>query len=157
MLSTQSEMLRERKGKAKAAAGRDLEANLCVKCNGLCCRHVAVPIDTPETAGDFDDIRWYLAHERVTVFIEDGDWYIQFKSKCRYLSRQMKCDIYPSRPKICRGYSNGDCEFSGDDAPEDMKFSKPDDIEDYAKEYLRKKYRPAKTRTKRGKSRKGSR
>ena len=57
---------------------------LCDKCTGLCCRYFALPIETPEDREDYDDIRWYLCHEGVTVFVEDGDWYINVKNKCRH-------------------------------------------------------------------------
>jgi hypothetical protein len=46
----------------------------CSKCTGLCCRYFALPIETPDDKEDYDDIRWYLCHEDVTVFVEDGDW-----------------------------------------------------------------------------------
>ena len=36
----------------------------CTKCTGLCCRYFALPIDTPEEWDDYDDIRWYLCHEK---------------------------------------------------------------------------------------------
>ena len=49
---------------------------LCDKCTGLCCKYFALPIETPEDKEDYDDIRWYLCHKNVTVFVEDGDWYI---------------------------------------------------------------------------------
>ena len=44
--------------------------SLCNKCSGLCCRYFALPIDNPTTAKDYDDIRWYLCHENVVIFIE---------------------------------------------------------------------------------------
>ena len=55
---------------------------LCEKCVGLCCRYLALPIDTPKTKGDFDDVRWYLAHEGISVFVEEGDWYINIANRC---------------------------------------------------------------------------
>ncbi len=122
--------------------GKRLEGkddNPCLRCKAICCRYVALPIDTPETKGDFDDIRWYIAHRGVWVFVEDGDWYICFQSKCRYLDGDNKCTIYDRRPRICRGYKTNNCEFTGEGEAYDMKFKKPEDIEEYAKEYLKKK------------------
>ena len=55
--------------------------SLCDKCTGLCCRYMALPIETPEDREDYDDIRWYLCHEDVAVFVEDGEWYINVKNK----------------------------------------------------------------------------
>ncbi len=73
------------------------------------------------------------------MFVEDGDWYICFQSKCRYLDGDNKCTIYDRRPRICRGYKTNNCEFTGEGEAYDMKFKKPEDIEEYAKEYLKKK------------------
>ncbi|MEL7238972.1 MAG: YkgJ family cysteine cluster protein, partial [Planctomycetota bacterium] len=49
---------------------------LCERCSALCCRQIALPLDNPEDAEDFDNIRWYLMHENVHVFVEDEQWYI---------------------------------------------------------------------------------
>jgi len=122
-------------------AGRVSKSNPCSSCSAICCRYIALPIDKPQTAGDFDDIRWYLAHEKVSVFVDDGDWYISFTSRCRYLTKDLRCRIYADRPRICRNYKTKDCEFIGEGDAYDMIFNKPEDIEQYAKEFLRKKYR----------------
>ena len=88
------------------------KTNPCDKCNGACCRYLALPIETPEDKEDYDDIRWYLCHEGITVFVEDGDWYINIENKCRHLREtDYKCDIYETRPKICRGYSADKCDL----------------------------------------------
>ncbi|MBP7745271.1 MAG: YkgJ family cysteine cluster protein [Phycisphaerae bacterium] len=88
---------------------------LCEHCTAACCRYIALPIDTPEDEADFDDIRWFLIHERVSVFVEDGDWYISLESPCRHLQPDHRCGIYETRPKICRSYSADDCDYhSGD-------------------------------------------
>ena len=84
----------------------------CNKCAGLCCRYFALPIETPDEKSDYDDIRWYLCHKSTTVFVEDGDWYINIKNKCKHLSeKEHKCKIYNTRPKICRGYKTADCDL----------------------------------------------
>ena len=83
----------------------------CDDCSGLCCRYFALPIETPEDKGDYDDIRWYLCHKDITVFVEDGDWYINIKNKCKHLTKDNKCDIYNKRPRICRGYKHSTCDF----------------------------------------------
>jgi len=64
---------------------------------------LTVPLETPEDWADFDDIRWYLAHERVSVFVWQGDWYLRVHNKCRYLSRTDRvCQIHRKKPSICR-------------------------------------------------------
>ena len=108
--------------------------SLCDKCTGLCCRYFALPIETPEDWDDFDDIRWYLCHEAVTVFVEDGDWYLNVKNKCLHLSdKDYKCQIYPLRPKICRGYKTDDCDFTGADYNYEMHFTSAQQMEEYMK------------------------
>ena len=84
----------------------------CDRCTGLCCRYFALPIETPQTRADYDDIRWFLCHKGVSVFVEDGDWYIQIKNKCRYLSeKDRRCRIYEKRPRICRQYRHSTCDL----------------------------------------------
>jgi len=62
-----------------------------------------VPLETPEDWADFDDIRWYLAHERVSVFVWKGSWYLRVHNKCRHLSRtNQACQIHRTKPAICR-------------------------------------------------------
>ena len=49
---------------------------LCEYCTAKCCRYFALPIETPEDFDDFEFIRWFLLHDRATVFKEDDDWYL---------------------------------------------------------------------------------
>ncbi len=44
---------------------------LCSYCTAKCCRYFALPIETPDSVQDLDFIRWYLLHDRASVFIED--------------------------------------------------------------------------------------
>ena len=72
---------------------------LCQKCAGLCCRYIALPIDEPEDFDEFEDVRWYLAHEGISVFVEDDQWYINMASRCRFLGKDNLCGIYEDRPR----------------------------------------------------------
>ena len=108
--------------------------DLCRKCTGLCCRYFAHPIEDPEDWDDYDDIRWYLCHEDVTVFLEDGDWYINIKNKCNHLSeKDHKCLIYDKRPKICRGYKTEDCDYTGYNYDYELHFQNDHQMEEYMK------------------------
>ncbi len=122
----------------------------CSKCNALCCKYVALQIDNPETPGDFDDIRWYISHKNVYVFVENGDWFICFLSRCKFLTKDNKCAIYENRPRICRNYKTTNCEFTGEEEAYDLKFTKPEQIQEYAKKYLREKYSKRRKRKKKG-------
>jgi uncharacterized protein len=84
----------------------------CSTCNGLCCRHIAMHLDTPKTKTDWDNLRWYLLHEKVRVGVDhDKNWLIEFLSSCRYLRPDHKCGIYEKRPRICKIFPGSDtCE-----------------------------------------------
>jgi Fe-S-cluster containining protein len=106
--------------------------NQCEKCRGLCCRYFALPIEDPEDWDDYDDIRWYLCHEDVTVFLEDGDWYLNIKNKCKFLSEDdYKCEKYDMRPRICRGYRTKDCDFTSNEYNYELHFKNDKQMEEY--------------------------
>jgi len=110
-------------------------SSLCEQCAGACCRYLAIEIDKPTCADDYDDIRWYLMHEGYSVFVEDGDWYLQGQSRCKNLGPDNRCLIYDTRPKICRNYGAGDCDYSEADPGYDHLFTHVSQIEEY---YLKK-------------------
>jgi len=106
----------------------------CDKCTGLCCRYFALPIETPEDKGDYDDIRWFLCHKDITVFVEKGDWYINIKNKCRHLSeKDNHCRIYPKRPRICRQYRHADCDYVEGEYDYELHFTDDKQMEEYIK------------------------
>jgi Fe-S-cluster containining protein len=73
-----------------------------------------LPIDTPTTWDDFDSVRWYLAHGNTLVYVHEGTWYLLVMSKCHYLMRDNRCQIYLNRPRICREYTTDECEYDTD-------------------------------------------
>lgn len=106
----------------------------CERCTGRCCGYFAQPIETPEDWDDFDDIRWYLCHEHVSVFVEDGDWYLNVENKCRYLSEEdYRCHNYELRPKICRDYDTDGCDLTGDGYDYELHFLDDKQMEEYMK------------------------
>ena len=106
----------------------------CEACNGKCCRYVAVEIDTPETKEDFDDIKWFVSHKNVNVYVdEDGDWHVEFITPCEFLGEGNKCMNYKNRPKICRDYDHEECTFHNN-YEEKHTFRNLKEIEDYIKE-----------------------
>jgi Fe-S-cluster containining protein len=110
------------------------EKVLCDDCTGLCCRYFALPIETPEDRGDYNDIRWYLCHKNITVFVEDGDWYINIKNKCKHLSEKDKrCRIYPKRPRICRQYRHRTCDLVEGEYDYELHFTTDKQMEEYIK------------------------
>lgn len=84
---------------------------LCDYCTGKCCRYFSLPIDNPTTWDDYDSIRWYLAHGQTLVYVDKSQWYLLVMTRCKYLTEDDRCGIYFNRPKICREYTTGDCEY----------------------------------------------
>lgn len=109
--------------------------NLCDHCTAKCCRYFALPIDTPTDRDDFEHLRWYMLHGRVSLFVEDETWYLMVHSDCQALRDDNLCGIYEERPGICRKYSTDDCEYD-DDAVYDRFFETPDQIWEYAQAVL---------------------
>lgn len=113
---------------------------LCQHCTGKCCRYFALPIETPESWSDFDHMRWYMMHGRVSIFVDDGNWYIMIFADCQHLQEDNFCGAYETRPEICRTYTTDECEYDND-APHDQLFETPTQIWEYAQAVL-----PAKPR-----------
>ena len=104
---------------------------LCEFCDAKCCRYFALPIDKPSTFEEFDYVRWYLLHERASVFVEDGDWFLLVHTPCKELGPDNRCRIYETRPQICREYSTTRCEYD-DLFVFEQYFETPEQVEEYA-------------------------
>jgi len=125
---------------------------LCEHCTGLCCKYIALPIEEPTTRRDFDDLRWYVMHEGISVFKEDGDWFIQIATRCENLQADNRCGIYETRPAICREYKAGDCDYPGGEYDYACLLTTPEQVEAYADSKVKRRGKGAKTATS-GKSR----
>ena len=108
---------------------------LCEFCTAKCCRYFALPLDDPENWKDFENIRWFLLHDRAAVFVEDGTWYILVHTACRHLRPDNLCGIYHTRPDICRSYSTKNCEYE-DDWVYDHYWELPEQVAEYAEAVL---------------------
>lgn len=110
----------------------------CNHCVGKCCRYFTVPIKTPRTKADFDELRWYLAHRQTVIFTETETrngkkrtrWNLVVWTECQYLLPDQRCGIYDTRPQVCRDYKAEDCEY---DTPWvfEQSFETPDSIMAY--------------------------
>jgi Fe-S-cluster containining protein len=112
--------------------------SLCEFCTAKCCHYFALPIDPPTTSEEFDFIRWYLLHDRATVFTEDGDWYLLVHTTCKHLLPDNRCGIYETRPQICRDYSTDNCEYD-DEWTYERYLETPEQVEEYREAVLQKK------------------
>lgn len=76
----------------------------CHLCTARCCKYFALEIDTPKDREDYDFIRWYLMHQHVVVWRDEGDWYLEVRTPCKNLLPDNKCAVYDTRPQVCREY-----------------------------------------------------
>ena len=83
----------------------------CLSC-GLCCGYVAVEIESPNTVLGATEILWYLYHQNVSIYADDGEWMVQFETRCQHLMDDRRCAIYEQRPPICRNYDETACEVN---------------------------------------------
>ncbi len=111
---------------------------LCDYCTAKCCKYFALPMEKPKTRKDFDYIRWFLLHDRATVFIEGKTWYLLVHTDCKHLQSDNRCGIYETRPRICREYSTKDCEYD-DSFVYDHYFETSEQVEEYMEAVLQKK------------------
>jgi hypothetical protein len=118
---------------------RPAELVPCTSC-GKCCTYVAVGINAPTTPRTATDVLWYLYHENVSVYRDNGgEWAVMFDARCRHLQDDLLCAVYADRPHICRAFDNTGCEVN---APGGMTiFRQPGEFLDYLKAKRPKVYR----------------
>jgi Fe-S-cluster containining protein len=116
-------------------------ASLCDHCTGKCCRYLTVPLDPPAKWDDYDAIRWYLAHGGTLVYVESDKWYLVVMTRCKYLTRENRCQVYLTRPKVCQKYTTDECEYDTDWTFEKV-FETPEQMWEYAEAVLPPRRRP---------------
>ena len=112
----------------------------CEGCNADCCRYVALEIDCPEDLDDFENIKWYVSHEKVVVYVEeDGVWTVLFETPCKYLGKNNLCENYEKRPKICKDYAHDECTFHNQAEYKELyTFRTIEEVEKYIEEIFKK-------------------
>ncbi|HEV7298577.1 MAG TPA: YkgJ family cysteine cluster protein [Tepidisphaeraceae bacterium] len=111
-------------------------SSLCDQCAALCCRYISLPIDNPETRKDYDDIRWYLIHQNIVVYIEKAQWYVGVLNRCKHLQDDNRCGIYETRPAICRKYTTDNCDYHGGEYDFEQLFTSAEHLMEYAETAL---------------------
>jgi len=112
--------------------------NPCNGCPALCCKFVAVELDEPDCETDWDEIKWMLCHENITVYKDnDGDWLVEFATRCKMLDEKDNCKIYDKRPQLCRDHDPESCVRHGEGDVYEILFEKPEDVDEY-RELLKK-------------------
>lgn len=114
----------------------------CNHCKQKCCHYMAIEYDAPEDEEDFNEAKWILAHKDVVIYIDEGEWHLEFKSVCEKLGSDGHCTIYEDRPDICKDYADdmleyGLCEgFQNVYNTYDAYFKSMEDIEAFMPKYL---------------------
>jgi Fe-S-cluster containining protein len=98
-------------------------APTCEGCPAHCCRYISVEIDRPDTKWQYDQIRWMLVHQNISVYVDhDGDWFVEFKTRCRELGEDNLCRSYERRPDLCRKYEAEECPVWNPGSPHKHEF-----------------------------------
>lgn len=110
----------------------------CANCDGACCKYIAMELDCPEDLDDFENIKWYIIHKNVRVYVEDDcTWNIEFLTPCKNLGENNNCMAYDKRPKICRKYDHDECTFHNGYS-EKYSFETIEDVDKYLEEVFEK-------------------
>ena len=122
------------------------DKTLCDYCTAKCCRYFALPIDTPDTHEEWEYIRWFLLHDRASIFLEDDNWYLLVHTTCKHLQSDNRCGIYETRPQICREYTTDKCEYD-DEWTYDKYLETPEQVWEYCEATLHQKKKGATIRS----------
>ncbi|HJO12196.1 MAG TPA: YkgJ family cysteine cluster protein [Gammaproteobacteria bacterium] len=83
----------------------------CSRCKkSICCNSINQKVETPKTKLDFDHLLWQVSHENVNVFKDADGWFLHVYTRCDHLLEGGVCNIYDTRPLVCREYDNDFCE-----------------------------------------------
>jgi Fe-S-cluster containining protein len=119
--------------KGKTAGGESVSCAACIPAK--CCMYFSTEIDRPESAGDFDDILWMIAHRDVEIYTKRRRWYLMVRTPCRFYDPTRGCLIYPVRPRICRQHQATGCEFD-EEYEFDHHFRSHEELERYYRKRL---------------------
>jgi len=111
----------------------------CQECGAKCCKYVTIPLVPPEDDDDFDNFKWIVCHQGVSIFFDESGWNVMVETPCRYLKSDNSCGIYKNRPGVCRHYTYEDCANGSDEFEFEIWFKSPEEIETYQKQLNLKK------------------
>jgi hypothetical protein len=104
---------------------------VCIRdCGARCCRYITVPVATPTSHDDWDEIRWWLAHEGVSISKDEDGWTLLVETRCENLREDNACRIYPHHMETCKEYDAESCEFTGP-LDQDFELRSEGDLADY--------------------------
>lgn len=115
----------------QGAAGVKDQFTICTRlCGGRCCRYITVAVPAPRSEDDWDEVRWWLAHQGTLVSQDEDGWMLHVRTPCRNLRPDNACGVYPNHMLACQSYDPTDCEFTGD-VPFDLLLQCEDDLASY--------------------------
>jgi Fe-S-cluster containining protein len=109
----------------------------CLECDGHCCKYITVQMDTPEEDIEFEELKWFLCHENISVYIDnEGDWCVEVKTTCKFQDPKTNlCKIYGKRPQVCADHQPDECEGNEEhDAHYQRVFHTMEEIDEYRRE-----------------------
>lgn len=107
------------------------QVTICTKqCSARCCRYITVTIERPRGHTDWDEMRWWLAHEGIMVTKDEDGWMLHVQTRCSYLQPDNMCGVYEHRMTTCSEYEAETCEFT-DEVPYEVQLEAEDDLADY--------------------------
>ncbi len=113
------------------------ESEICLACTG-CCRYIAIGIDKPRSKALVDQYVWFLLHRNVQIYIDnENTWNVLFITPCTKLQPDGKCEIYKTRPQLCKDYSPDSCSRTGKDHK--VLFETPEAMLKYLKDEKEKR------------------
>ena len=85
-------------------------ADLCAGCV-KCCTYIAIEVDSPRSASEYDQWIWALHHRGVSLYVERPEkWFLCVETVCEQLDAAGRCRIHGRHPVLCREYDPRDCE-----------------------------------------------
>jgi uncharacterized protein len=112
-------------------AAKPDQFTVCTKlCGARCCRYITVTVPAPRSEDDWDEVRWWLAHEGVMVTHDEDGWMLHVRTPCTNLRPDNACGVYPDHMLACQEYDPSDCEYTGE-VPFDVLLEREADLADY--------------------------
>jgi Fe-S-cluster containining protein len=118
-------------GGGAVGEGKPDQLTICTKhCGARCCRYITVTVAAPKSEPDWDEVRWWLAHEGVMVTHDHEGWMLHLQTRCKNLRADNACGVYPDHMLACKEYDPSDCEYTGE-VPFDVKLESEEDLAAY--------------------------
>ncbi len=96
-------------------------------CGARCCRYITVSVPAPRSHADWDEFRWWLAHQGTMLTKDDDGWMLHVQTPCGNLGPGNLCRVYENRMTACSEYEFHTCEYHVD-VPFDLELKTEEDL-----------------------------